>query len=48
MPTEEQAGMATRRMMETAWPEVIAEKKIEQDKIKAAQDKMKKVKGIKQ
>ena len=47
MPTEEQAGLTTHKMMETAWPEVIADKKAEQYKMKAAQDQKKTVKGIK-
>jgi hypothetical protein len=41
MATVQQAGLTTRRMMQTAWPEVISKEKADQEKMKAEQDKMK-------
>jgi hypothetical protein len=35
MATEQQAGVLNKRMMQTAWPEVVAKEKVKQDKIKA-------------
>jgi hypothetical protein len=41
MATVQQAALATQRMMQAVWPEVIEKEKTEQEKMKAAQVEMK-------